>query len=86
MRPRTLDEVPKIGQVVPVGHDERLLPVRTIDAAGLPVVGGEARLDDERLYNERLQLLGNRFVMYGQVSDELDMGGIGKNLPRRQVA
>lgn len=88
MRPKSIEEVPKIGQFVHVGDEGKRLPVRTIDAAGLPVVGGEERLGDEQNYRERIALLGKKFHQYAQIDDEfgVDMGGIGANVPKRWVA
>lgn len=89
-RPRTLQDIPRRGEMVPVGPNETLMTVQTVDGAGLPVVG-EGRLDDPETYRQRMALLEQRLPRYAEVLDELDelsidMGGIGESLPRRQVA
>lgn len=89
-RPRTLQDIPRRGEMVPVGPNETLMTVQIVDGAGLPVVG-EGRLDDPETYRQRMALLEQRLPRYAEVLDELDelsidMGGIGESLPRRQVA
>lgn len=86
-RPRTLQEVPRRGQKILVGANEVPMVVQTVDGAGLPVVG-EGRHDDHETYETRVRLLAKRLPRCAEVLDELDvdMGGIGKSLPRRQVA
>lgn len=85
MRPRKLSDIPRRGQEIPVGISETMMTVQTVDAAGLPVVGDE-RLDDPETYETRLALLARRLSRCAGALDQLDMGGIGENLPRQQVA